>query len=125
MSWPSASMSRARSMRIRMSSAGLSRTAPPQARHPPSASTTRLISASERSTGVSVSIVSAVPAGDVIAREDVFGMIRPRLARIATTMGVVRLPGRPPMQCLSRTISRSQSSCSPTLTMAPVRDVIS
>ena len=112
-------------MRMRISSAGLSWTAPPQARHPPSVSTTRLMSGSDRSTWVSVSIVSAVPAGDVMAREEVFGTVKPRLAKIATTIGVVRFPGRPPTQCLSMTMSVFQSSCSPTFTMAPVSEVIS
>ena len=37
----------------------------------------------------------------VIARDEVFGRIRPAALQIATTIGVVRLPGRPPMQCLS------------------------
>ena len=69
--------------------------------------------------------MSAVPAGEVMAREDVFGMVRPYAAAIATTIGVVRLPGRPPIQCLSTMIGFSHSRFSPTLTMAFVRWVIS
>ena len=53
-------------------------------------------------------MVSAVPAGDVMAREDVFGMVRPCAATIGTTIIEVRLPGIPPMQCLSTTIGLSQ-----------------
>ena len=54
-------------------------------------------------TGASVSMVSAVPAGEVMAREEVFGMVSPQDVTIDTTIGVVRLPGRPPTQCLSTT----------------------
>ena len=57
-----------------MSSAGLRRTLPPQTMQPPSRSTTRRIAARSSATGAMTSMVSAVPAGDVIAREDVFGM---------------------------------------------------
>ena len=71
------------------------------------------------------SIVSAVPAGDVIAREDVFGMVRPRKAQIATTMGVVRLPGKPPTQCLSAMGARSHVVWLPVSTMARVRAMVS
>ena len=49
-------------------------------------------------------MVSAVPAGEVIAREDVLGIVRPCAATIGTTIIDVRLPGIPPMQCLSTTI---------------------
>ena len=66
-------------------------------------------------------MVSAVPAGEVMAREDVFGMVRPQAATMATTIGVVRLPGRPPTQCLS-TIGRAVPGQGgrPTSTMARV-----
>ena len=53
-------------------------------------------------------MVSAVPAGEVIAREEVFGIVSPKAATIGTTMSVVRLPGNPPMQCLSTTSGLSQ-----------------
>ena len=49
-------------------------------------------------------MVSAVPAGEVIARDDVFGIVRPCAATIGTTIIDVRFPGIPPMQCLSTTI---------------------
>jgi heavy metal translocating P-type ATPase len=44
-------------------------------------------------------MVSAVPAGDVMALEDVLGIIRPAAATMATTMGVVRFPGIPHETC--------------------------
>ena len=92
--------------------------APPQAMQPPQVSTTRRICASSRSTGASIAMVSAVPAAEVIAREDVLGIVRPSSAAIATTMGVVRLPASPPMQCLSTTSGCRQRSCAPVCTMA-------
>ena len=49
-------------------------------------------------------MVSAVPAGEVIAREEVLGIVSPCAATIGTTIIEVRLPGMPPMQCLSTTI---------------------
>ena len=45
--------------------------APGQTTHPPSRSTTLRIAAASRSTGAIVSMVSAVPAGEVIARDDI------------------------------------------------------
>jgi hypothetical protein len=39
-------------------------------------------------------MVSAVPAGDVIARDDVFGIVSPCAATIETTMGVT-ISGKP------------------------------
>ena len=71
------------------------------------------------------SIVSAVPAGEVIAREEVLGMRCPSAAMIATTIGVVRLPGNPPTQCLSSTGPPPQSKRSPTATIARVRAMVS
>ena len=78
-----------------------------------------------RVTGVITSITSAVPAGEVIARDEVFGMTKPALAQIATTMGVVRLPGRPPTQCLSAMGLTPQLNRSPMATMAAVRSITS
>src|SRR5262249_10356988 len=57
-------------------------------------------------------------AGDVIARDDVFGITRPSDATIATTIGVVRLPGSPPAQCLSTITPAGQVNRSPTSTIA-------
>ena len=44
---------------------------------------------------------------------------------MATTMGVVRLPGRPPTQCLSAIGVRSQVILLPVSTMARVRAMVS
>ncbi len=124
-SWPSLSRSSTRSTRMRASSAGLRSTAPPHTTQPPSRSTTRRMASRLRSTGHSVSMVSAVPAGEVMARDEVFGMVRPAAAAMATTMGVVRLPGRPPTQCLSTMGWVCHLSRSPASTMAPVSPTIS
>ena len=70
-------------------------------------------------------MVSAVPAGEVIAREEVLGITRPLAAAIATTIGEVRLPGRPPTQCLSTTTGEGHDRRWPTSTMARVRCTVS
>ena len=72
--WPSLSKSSGRSTWIRRSSAGLSDNPPPQTTQPPSASTTLRIAGMSSATGAMTSIVSAVPAGEVIARLEVLGM---------------------------------------------------
>ena len=92
---------------------------------PPSRATIFLICEIDKFTGVIVSIVSAVPAGDVIERDEVLGIVSPAAATIATTIGVVRLPGIPPTLCLSRIIGESQCRRFPVLTMALVRSIIS
>ena len=63
-----------RSTEIRISSAGDRLTWPPQTRQPWQAFTTSRISSTPRSTRASTSMVSAVPAGEVMAREEVFGI---------------------------------------------------
>ena len=108
-----------RSTEMRMSSAGDRFTCPPQTRQPWQAPTTSFIASTSRSTRASTSMVSAVPAGDVIAREEVFGMVRPCAATIGTTIIEVRLPGMPPMQCLSTTIGRSHLIWVPAFAIAP------
>ena len=123
--WPSASISSRRPIRTKTSSAGLKDMAPPQAMQPPTVSTTRRTDAASRFTGASVSMVSAVPAGEVIARDEVLGMIMPSAAQMATTIGVVRLPGRPPTQCLSIMTDWGHESRWPTSTIARVSSVIS
>ncbi len=97
----SVSISIGRSTVIRMSSAGASPSAPPQAMQAPASPTTRRSSSGVSATFANIAIVSAVPAGLVIARDEVFGIVRPSAARIGTTIKVVRLPGTPPMLCLS------------------------
>jgi hypothetical protein len=44
---------------------------------------------------VTVSMASAVPAGDVMAREEVLGIVSPAAATMETSIGVVRFPGKP------------------------------
>ena len=110
-----------RSTEIRMSSAGDRFTWPPQITQPLQAATMDFISSAPTLTRASTSIVSAVPAGEVIAREDVFGMVRPWAATIGTTTIEVRLPGMPPMQCLSTTTGSGHFSWVPALAMARVR----
>ncbi|HBH16769.1 MAG TPA: hypothetical protein DDW92_00680 [Candidatus Veblenbacteria bacterium] len=61
--------------------------------------------------------MSAVPAGLVIAREEVLGINNPKLAIIGVTTMVVRLPGKPPMECLSTT-SIGRFICSPVSAIA-------
>ena len=92
---------------------------------PPSCSTTRCICWAVNSTGARVSIVSAVPAGEVMAREDVLGISKPQAATIGTTSSVVRLPGKPPMQCLSATTGASHCRRCPAWTMAMVSAAVS
>ena len=124
--WPGESIASGRSTEIRMSSAGDRSAAPPQARQPCVARTICCSRASGSSTSASTSIVSAVPAGEVIARDEVFGHSSPCAATIGTTSIEVRLPGMPPMQCLSTTrprwlFSLCQSSRWPTAIIASVR----
>jgi hypothetical protein len=107
-----------RSTVMSTSSAGARSRAPPHTMQPPVASTTRWILDDESSTSASTAIVSAVPEGLVMAREEVLGTTTPRDARIGTTTMVVRLPGMPPMQCLSATGPDPKSSCAPQWIMA-------
>ena len=67
-------------------------------------------------------MVSAVPAGEVMARLEVLGISMPCAATIGTTSIEVRLPGMPPMQCLSTTSGSLQSSRSPDCAIARVRN---
>ena len=66
-------------------------------------------------------MVSAVPAGEVIARDEVLGHSMPWAATMGTTSMDVRLPGMPPMQCLSTTGWACQSRRRPMDAMASVR----
>ena len=107
-----------RSTEIRISSAGDRLTWPPQTKQPRQAATTSLISSTLRSTRASTSMVSAVPAGEVIARDEVLGMVRPCAATIGTTIIEVRFPGMPPMQCLSTTTGLGHLNCVPARAIA-------
>jgi len=70
-------------------------------------------------------MVSAVPAGEVMALDEVLGVIRPCAAATGATISEVRLPGTPPMQCLSATRGRFQVSRRPAPAMARVRARVS
>ena len=122
---PGESMASGRSTEIRMSSAGDRSAVPPQARQPRVLRTICCSRSSGSSTSASISIVSAVPAGEVMARELVFGHHMPCAVTMGTTSIEVRLPGMPPMQCLSTTGPRPTSCCQsmrrPTAIMASVR----
>ena len=102
------SMASGRSTEIRMSSAGDSRTWPPQTRQPLASRTSACMRSIGTSTFASTSMVSAVPAGEVMARDEVLGIGRPWAATIGTTIIEVRLPGMPPMQCLSAMVPKSR-----------------
>ena len=103
-SWPSGSTERGYSPRMILSSVGAMSMFPPQTKHPP----TTFIMSRILPTGISTlhhtSSVSAVPAGDVIALELVFGIASPHDAAMATMIGVTLLPGTPPIECLSTTL---------------------
>ena len=71
------------SARMMRSSVGERSTPPPQTRQPPVSATMRRIPSASNSTLQKTAIVSAVPAGEMMAREDVFGTVTPA----ATTMG--------------------------------------
>lgn len=96
-------MASGRSTEIMMSSAGERLTCPPHTRQPLMSVICFCMASTLISTLASTSIVSAVPAGEVIARDEVFGIGRPWAETIGTTIIEVRLPGMPPMQCLSTT----------------------
>ncbi len=119
--WPGESMFSGRSTEISTSSAGDSRAVPPQTRKPRCRRTMLVSCSNGNSTLASTAMVSAVPAGEVMAREEVLGNTSPWAATIGTTSIEVRLPGMPPMQCLSTTSGASQSSRRPLATMASVR----
>ncbi len=84
------------------SSAGARSNAPPHAKHALVSLTTRFISSISKLTGHRTSTRSAVPAGEVIALDDVLGMVKPAAATIGTTRSVVLSPGTPPILCLSK-----------------------
>ncbi len=92
---------------------------------PCSRSTTVRICAKSSSTGASTSMVSAVPAGDVMERDEVLGIVKPKALTIGTTINVVRLPGNPPTQCLSTTIGSGQPILSPASIIERVSATIS
>ena len=114
-------MDSGRSTEISTSSAGESWAVPPQAKQPWCWPTMPVSCSNGSSTLASTSMVSAVPAGEVMARDEVLGNTRPCAATMGTTSIEVRLPGMPPMQCLSTTSGSFQLSRRPLATMASVR----
>ena len=84
-----------------------------------------LVSLPETAAALADLAQAALEAALVIARDEVLGMTRPRAAAIETTIGVVRLPGSPPIECLSSTTGRFQVRRLPTSTMARVNSVVS
>lgn len=122
---PSASMLSGCSTLIILSSAGARFTAPPQIMNPPTSSIIFLSLFIGRLTGHSTSIVSAVPAGDVIALLLVFGTMHPAATSIGTTIIVVLFPGTPPIECMSTTGYLSNLSESPVCAIALVSSATS
>lgn len=98
---PSASMLRGCSTLMILSSAGARFTEPPQIMNPPTSLIICFSFSIVKLTGQSTSIVSAVPAGDVIALLLVFGIVHPAATNIGTMSIVVLLPGTPPIECTS------------------------
>lgn len=111
-----------RSTEISTSSTGASLVVPPQARQPRSKRTSLLRASGDREMWDNTSMVSAVPAGEVMARLEVLGINMPWAATMGTMSMEVRLPGMPPMQCLSATNGSRQLSRTPVSIMARVRD---
>src|SRR3990172_795763 len=110
---------------MKRSSAGASSKDPPQTRQPLVFVTTSLISLIDRLTGQRVSTRSAVPAGEVIARDEVLGMVNPAAATMGTTIMLVLSPGIPPTLCLSKMGPFPKSIVLPVEIMAIERDSVS
>src|SRR3989344_3848590 len=121
----SASISSGLSTAIILSSAGAKFKEPPHTMQAFVFKTISFIFLIGNVTSARTSIVSAVPAGLVIERELVFGIVYPAAAIIGTTIGVVRLPGIPPMQCLSMIGYLLILSVSPCSTIALVSNIVS
>ncbi len=83
------------------SSAGARLTPPPQHIIPFVWLTISTIFSALNVTGARTSMVSAVPEAEVMALDDVFGMVRPAAATIGTIKRVTLFPGTPPILCLS------------------------
>ena len=110
---------------IILSSAGANPSAPPHTRQAFVLSIILLISSASNSTLHILSITSAVPAAEVIALDELFGIVIPSAAHIDTTIGVVLFPAIPPMQCLSAIIFLFISSRFPVSSIASVSHFVS
>src|SRR3989338_6644714 len=100
---------------IILSSAGANPREPPQARQAFVLFTISLSFCIGKSIFAIDSITSAVPAAEVIARDEVFGIVIPKAAQIDTTMGVVLFPATPPIECLSAIFLEFQVIFAPVL----------
>src|SRR3989338_4454742 len=98
------SKDRGSSTRIMISSAGAIPSLPFQSIQPPTSLTIFSICLGVNSTEAIASITSAVPAGVVIARDEILGILNPAAAIIGTIIIVVLVPAMPPTECLSATI---------------------
>ena len=116
------SIPRGCSICINKSSAGARSRAPPQTRQPPVFPTILLMSDSSSSTGMSISALSAVPEGEVMAREEVLGMVSPAAATTGTAKRLVLSPGIPPILCLSHTIPPKER-VDPVSTIASINEL--
>ena len=81
-----------------MSSAGERLIEPPHASVPPTFSATVLSLWASIFTSAKTSMISAVPAAELIALDDVLGMMSPAAATMGTTIRVILLPGHPPTE---------------------------
>ena len=75
------------------SSAGARFTDPPHAKVPPVDSAMLRSLLASRSTLVNTSTMSEVPAAELIARDEVFGINSPAAATMGTTIRVILFPG--------------------------------
>ncbi len=116
---------RSRSTWMILSSEGASPREPPHARQAFLLLTIFMIFFNGSSTFEIVSITSAVPEAEVIAREEVFGRVSPTDAQIATVIGVVLFPATPPMQCLFAVYFPLNFNLAPVFTIAFVKEIIS
>jgi len=110
---------------IILSSADARSTPPPQVMNPPTFWAIFLSFGASFMMFANTSIVSAVPDGLVIARDEVFGIMIPAAVIIGMMIIVVLFPGTPPIQCLSATILLPNLSCCPFFTIAFVRSDVS
>ncbi len=88
-------------------------------------STTLFISSILKSTGIKTSALSAVPQAEVIALEEVFGIVKPEEAIRGTRIKEVLSPTALPMLCLSTTIFLFKSRVFPVLTIAKLKFIAS
>ena len=111
--------------RIILSSADARSTPPPHVMNPPTELAIFVSFGALFIMFARTSMVSAVPEGLVIARDEVLGIKMPAAVTIGIIIIVVRFPGTPPMQCLSATILFLNFSLLPLFTIERVRSAVS